>query len=211
MKKKIAVIDYGVGNIRSVENAISWLGYDVKLTREEKHLREADLLILPGVGAFEKGLTGLKKYTLVPILTDLVINNKKPILGICLGMQLLADTSEENGLHKGLGWIPGDVKKLDFSERYPVPHVGWNNINIKFEGPLFSRTPENPHFYFDHSFHFVCKSSENVLATCKYGNEIIVAVNKENIWGVQFHPEKSQNNGLKLLRGIVESLQVVRC
>lgn len=206
MKKKIAVIDYGVGNVRSVENAIKWLGYDVRTTRDPGHLERSDFLILPGVGAFKEAVDNLEKHDLHNILNEIVIKKKKPLLGICLGMQVLADTSEEKGLHKGLGWIKGNVRGLDLPEGFSVPHVGWNNVDIKKKDPLFNRTPDEPDFYFDHSFHFVCKNDENVLATCSYGEEITVAVNKGHIWGVQFHPEKSQNNGLKLFRGIISSI-----
>ncbi len=206
MKKQIVVIDYGIGNVLSVQNAITFLGYNVRITREEKYLKKADLMILPGVGAFEEAMSNLINYSLKNILDELVLILKKPILGICLGMQVMADTSQEKGFHKGLGWIKGDVVKFNLSDDFRVPHVGWNNVKFTERLPIYNKLPEDPYFYFDHSYHCVCKEKINILATTCYGIEITAAIKKNHIWGVQFHPEKSQNNGLKLFRGIIESI-----
>lgn len=204
MRKQIVVIDYGIGNVTSVANAVKVLGYDVRISRDEQRLKKADFLILPGVGAFEEGMNNLINLNLKDLLDEIVLVQKKPILGICLGMQMMAETSEEKGFHKGLGWIAGDVVKIEIPSEFRVPHVGWNNIAFLEKTAMSSRLSESPDFYFDHSYHFVCKSKENVLATTEYGNTTTAAVYKENVWGVQFHPEKSQNNGLKLFRGIIE-------
>jgi glutamine amidotransferase len=131
---------------------------------------------------------------------------KKPILGICVGMQLLATLSEENGIHKGLNWIPGSVKKLDLPEDFVTPHVGWNNITINKKDPLFSRNNIQPNFYFDHNYYFECED-QYISAFCDYGIRVTAAVQHENIFGVQFHPEKSQVSGLKFFRSFLNSIQ----
>jgi imidazole glycerol-phosphate synthase subunit HisH len=196
----IVIIDYGVGNTHSVFNAIKFLDYKkVKISDQPDIIEKADMLILPGVGAFDEAINNLKKRNLEPVLNEQVLGNKKPILGICVGMQMLASFSEENGLHAGLNWIEGTVKKLELPKGYAVPHVGWNNLEI-MDNALFSNNKlEDIHFYFDHSYHFESKGS-NVSAYCDYGIKITAAVQKNNIYGVQFHPEKSQINGLKLFR-----------
>jgi glutamine amidotransferase len=202
----IVIIDYGVGNTFSVANAIRFLGYNkIKVSDQENHIREADALILPGVGAFDEAARNLNSRMLHIILGDEVLVKKKPILGICVGMQLLAEGSEENGWHMGLNWIPGKVKKIELAAPYAVPQVGWNNITFSKQDPLFTCTPEQPNFYFDHSYHFET-IPEYRIAWCDYGIEVTAAVQKENIFGVQFHPEKSQTNGLKLLRGFFNAV-----
>ena len=158
-----------------------------------------------GVGAFEACINNLKIRGLIPILNEEVLIKKKPILGICVGMQLLATSSEENGLHDGLNWIDGTVKKLIIPSNLSVPHVGWNNVRLNSKSPLFFNNNENTNFYFDHSYHFEC-SKENIVGVCDYGIEVISAVQKNNIYGVQFHPEKSQTSGLKLFRGFLNSI-----
>jgi glutamine amidotransferase len=202
----IVIIDYGVGNTYSITNAISILGYKkIQVSDQEQHIREADALILPGVGAFDEAARNLKSRRLHTIMGEEVLVKKKPILGICVGMQLLAEGSEENGWHEGLNWIPGKVKKLVLPETFAVPQVGWNNIQHSQREPLFTRTPEQPNFYFDHSYHFET-TPEYRIAWCDYGIEVTAAVHKENIFGVQFHPEKSQTNGLKLFRGFFNAI-----
>ena len=192
----IVIIDYGLGNIFSVYKALKKLGYDqVKVSRNSLDIKKADYLILPGVGAFNHCVKNLKKYNLIEILNENVIGNSKPILGICVGMQLMADFSEENGKHQGLGWIPGKVVKLNVSSETAIPHVGWNNILIKKDKNLFKKNQNEPHFYFDHSYQYLCKENF-IIACCKYEINITAAINLNNIYGVQFHPEKSQNNGL---------------
>ncbi len=202
----IVIIDYGVGNTHSVLNAIKFLGYKkIIISDSEIIIKKADALILPGVGAFEECISNLKLRKLDRILNESVIVNKKPILGICVGMQLLATISEENGLHNGLDWIKGSVKKIIVPKPLAVPHVGWNDVISKNENILFNRNVENANFYFDHSYHFDCEE-QYVAGYCDYGTRITAAVQKENIYGVQFHPEKSQTNGLKLFRSFFNSI-----
>jgi glutamine amidotransferase len=202
-----ALIDYGVGNTHSVMHAIRSLGYRrLRVTKSEDEIMAADVLILPGVGAFDACMRNLREHRLDQTLHEAVTVKHKPILGICVGMQLMAEDSEENGRHAGLGWIPGHVVKLDLPEPLTVPHVGWNELAIQKETALFSRTDANPHFYFDHSYHFRCDDS-HMAACCDYGIRITAAVVRDNIHGVQFHPEKSQVNGLKLFRGFFNSIE----
>lgn len=206
LNPSIVIIDYGVGNTYSVANAIRFLGYrKIDISDKEKAIREADALILPGVGAFDEAVRNLKTRMLHTILGEEVLVKKKPILGICVGMQLLAEGSEENGWHEGLNWIPGKVKKLELPASFPVPQVGWNNVIFSKQDPLFTRTPDQPNFYFDHSYHFET-TADNRIGWCDYGIEVTSAVQKENIFGVQFHPEKSQTNGLKLFRGFFNAI-----
>jgi len=201
------VIDYGVGNIQSVANALKFLGYQHRVSSSSRELASADAYILPGVGAFGEGMKNLRRLDLISPLGEQVIGRKKPILGLCLGMQLLAEDSAELGFHKGLGWIEGHITRLPASPAERVPHVGWNNVSVRNQAPLFSRTDAEPNFYFDHSYQFICPESY-VAATCDYGPGFIAAVQKGNIFGVQFHPEKSQNSGLKLLRGLFHHLGI---
>lgn len=202
----IVIIDYGVGNTHSVINAILRLGYTkVLVSDKEADIKSADVLILPGVGAFDEAVRNLKSHNLLEVLNETVLIKKKPILGICVGMQLLAEGSEENGWHEGLNWIPGKVKKLKLPPYYAVPQVGWNNIKFNNRDPLFSRTSENPNFYFDHSYYFETEP-DYCLAWCDYGIQVTAAVQMDNIFGVQFHPEKSQTNGLKLFRGFFNAI-----
>jgi imidazole glycerol-phosphate synthase subunit HisH len=208
MKKNpsIVIIDYGVGNTFSVVNAIKYLGYKkIKVSDHERDIREAEAIILPGVGAFDEAARNLKSRMLHLILGEEVLVKKKPILGICVGMQLMSEGSEENGWHEGLNWIPGKVIKLELPASFLVPQVGWNNVIFSKQDPLFTRTPEQPNFYFDHSYHFET-TPDNRIAWCDYGIEVTSAVQKENIFGVQFHPEKSQTNGLKLFRGFFNTI-----
>ena len=205
-KLTIVIIDYGIGNTHSVSNAIKYLGYNnIIISDDEKKIQKADALILPGVGAFEECISNLKNRKLDIKLNEAVIINKKPILGICVGMQLLATCSEENGLHNGLDWIKGAVKKIIVSKPLAVPHVGWNDVITMNENILFNRNIENSNFYFDHSYHLVC-DEKYIAGYCDYGTRITAAVQRENIFGVQFHPEKSQTNGLKLFRSFFNSI-----
>ena len=201
----IAVIDYEAGNIASVLSALSKLGYHkAVLTSDEKSIHNADAIILPGVGAFDACIGSLKRKGLDDILNSAVIAKGIPILGICVGMQLMANKSSENGEYAGLGWINAEVVRLEPIPVASVPQVGWNDLQIKRVEPLFETLPPAPHFYFDHSYHFSCPP-EYITATVNYGGEITAAVQQKNITGVQFHPEKSQRNGLKLLRAFCEA------
>ena len=202
---RVTIIDYGVGNVYSVANALNFLGYTIKVSREVRDIVNTDVLILPGVGAFEEAITNLRNYNLESLLNEQVIALKKPILGICVGMQMLANGSHENGWHTGLGWINGEVKKLELPKLYSIPHVGWNDIVVEKQAPLFSHSGDGTNFYFDHSYHFDCEEQYKA-AVVDYGISVTAAVQKENIFGVQFHPEKSQTNGLKLFRSFLNSI-----
>ncbi len=201
MKKPvITIIDYGVGNLISISNAISYLGYQsINISSDFHEIINSDALILPGVGAFAPAMQNLRNLGLDHVLNEVVLEARKPILGICLGMQLMADTSEENGLNNGLGWIPGNVVKLNIPEKFVVPHVGWNNIQILKKSPLFKNDNQQLDFYFDHSYHYKCEE-KYIISECNYSCSITSAIAYKNIYGVQFHPEKSQNNGLRLFR-----------
>ena len=206
-QRSIVIIDYGVGNTQSVANAIAALGYRyLKISRLKQDLLSADALILPGVGAFNVCMENIRNQQLIDVLNESVLLKKTPILGICVGMQIMATESEENGLHLGLNWIPGRVVKLELPERCAVPHVGWNELTQLGESILTKNAPIRPNFYFDHSFHYVC-DLKYVSAQCNYGIPITAIINKENIYGVQFHPEKSQRNGLKLLRAFFNEVE----
>lgn len=206
LKQNIVIVDYGVGNTNSVSNAIKYLGYN-KLTISDNQdvISNADVLILPGVGAFEEAVNNLRARKLDLILNEEVLNKKKPILGICVGMQLMSTLSEENGIHKGLNWIEGKVKKLQLPKEFAVPHVGWNDVTVNNIKPLFNRNVDNSNFYFDHSYFYHCDEAY-VSAYCDYHIKVTAAIQKDNIFGVQFHPEKSQTNGLKLFRDFFNSI-----
>jgi glutamine amidotransferase len=200
-KKNIVIVDYKVGNTNSVLNSINSLGYSAKISNQKNDIENADILVMPGVGAFQEAMNNLYDLQLIPTLENEVLGKKKPVLGICIGMQLLADSSNENGNHKGLGWIPGSIERIKEYPNLAVPHVGWNEVIIN-EGPeiFFSNAAfERPHFYWDHSYRFICDDKYK-LGHVKYGEEITAIVAKDNIYGVQFHPEKSQTNGLRLFR-----------
>lgn len=207
-KLKVGIIDYGVGNTLSVANALEFLNYKVQITNEKLVLKTCDVLILPGVGAFDAAALTLKKSGLQEILGEQVFIDKKPILGICVGMQLMATYSLENGRHEGLNWIPGAVVPIEPLNNFPVPHVGWNTIEIQQREPLFKRISNEHHFYFDHSYYFKPDYTEDIAATVHYGTLLTAAIKKDHIMGVQFHPEKSQVNGLKLFRDFIQLLQV---
>jgi len=200
---KITIVDYGVGNTFSICNAIKYLGYkDIFISSKESEILKSDVLILPGVGAFEACKKNLTSRNLIPTLNYLVLENKIPILGVCVGMQLMATSSEENGIHLGLNWIPGKVKKFILPNEFHVPHVGWNNIDIKINNPILNQNKEESNFYFDHSYYYECEN-KFITSTCNYGINVTSSIQFENIFGVQFHPEKSQINGLKLFRNFL--------
>lgn len=203
-QKEISIVDYGMGNIGSIRNALDTLGYSSRISQIPEELAGSDLILLPGVGSFPAAMQNLDGRGLIEPLGKEVVENKTPFLGICLGLQLVVeDSTEQGGLTKGLGWIPGHVVKIK-SQELPVPHVGWSELEIKDQSsPLFQNTDETSNFYFDHSYHLKCPT-EYISATCDYGISVVAAIQKENIFAVQFHPEKSQRSGLKLLRSFIE-------
>ena len=202
----IAVVDYGMGNVRSICNAIEWCGQDALLTSDPRELDDATHLVLPGVGAFEDAMANLKSRRLDEILHRQVFDKKKPLLGICLGLQLLAKVSEEHGRHAGLGWFDAEVVRFrPDNEKLKVPHIGWNTITIRKKHPLFDNLKNDERsFYFVHSYHMSCRNAEDVIATCEYGIEFTAAVAQENIVATQFHPEKSQDNGMQVLENYLK-------
>ena len=201
----MVIVDYGMGNVQSVKNALEFLGYEALISRKEEDIRNAEKLILPGVGAFIDGMKNLEIFNLKEILYDEVINKKKPLLGICLGMQLLAQDSEEGGYYKGLGWIYGNVKQLKIKlKESKIPHVGWNNIKIQREDALLKGIPDDSDFYFIHSYHVVPIDKTMITSTCDYGAEFVSTMSKDNIFATQFHPEKSQDKGLKILENFMK-------
>jgi len=199
----LAVIDYKMGNIRSVAKAFELLGADVIITSKAGDIEKAERLVLPGVGAFSDGMRNLKELNLINILNKEIVNNKKPFLGICLGMQLLAKESEEFGRHEGLGWVDAEIKGFKFeNNKLKVPHGGWNNSNIKKPNDLFGGIKNSAEFYFVHSYYMFCKE-EIITADCDYGIRFAAAIRQDNIFATQFHPEKSQTTGLKLLNNFL--------
>ena len=193
----ITIIDYGMGNLGSIKNMLKKIGVDSLISNRKDEIVAADKLILPGVGAFDKAMLNLKKLDLIDLLNKKVLDEKVPILGICLGMQLLAKSSAE-GKEKGLGWIDGEVLKFNVDKSLKVPHMGWNRVCPKNEDTLFKNMYKEPRFYFVHTYYFKCNNDDEVLSTTDYGGDFVSAVNKENIYGVQFHPEKSHKFGMKL-------------
>lgn len=197
--KRIVVINYGMGNIGSVCNALDYLGVPHHVSGDRRDLAGADAFILPGVGAFAAAMENLGRLGLADELTRRVVEDGRPYLGICLGMQLLAEDSTEGGLTKGFGWIKGQVREMPEAEGLRLPHVGWNTPSFDGDCPLFANLDQGAHFYFDHGYRLIC--DEAVASSwCDYGGRFVAAVRRGNIMAVQFHPEKSQRNGLKMLR-----------
>ncbi len=199
----IAIIDYGVGNLRSVEKAFHFLGYEALVTDNKSVIEGASSVVLPGVGAFADAMGRLKKSGLDKTVYN-AVESGKPFLGICLGMQLLFDYSEEGGKIEGLGIIHGGIKLLPQSNGLKVPHMGWNSLNIKKNSLITGELPQNPYVYFVHSYYLDADDKEDVIATTNYGVEIDVAVNHKNVYATQFHPEKSGNIGLKMLENFAK-------
>lgn len=197
-----------MGNLGSVEQSLSFLKTRFITSNNPDELALADAYILPGVGAFPSAMEHIREMGIEQLLQTEVLENNKPFLGICLGMQLLANDSQEQGFTRGLGWIDAHVMKLAPAQNLNVPHVGWNNISFKPNELMFSDINPDPHYYFDHSFHFVCKDENLIVSRCDYGGDIISAIRKGHIFATQFHPEKSQRNGLKLIRNFLTYLRL---
>ena len=208
----IAVIDYGSGNLRSaakaLEVAVNNTNVDSKIiiTSDPEIIKKCDKIILPGQGSFRDCYLGIKKINgLEDVLNEFVLVKKKPVFGICVGMQLFAKTGFESEETKGFGWIDGTVKKINnINKTLKLPHMGWNQIEFKKDFALFSGLENKSHMYFVHSYEFLTKQKECIVATTNYGNSIIVTIAKGNIFGTQFHPEKSQKNGLKILENFLK-------
>lgn len=191
----IAIVDYGMGNLHSVSSAVERLGYAYKITSDERELLAADGTILPGVGAFGDAMDHLREANLIEAVKH-VAQSGKPLLGICLGMQLLFSRSEEHGTHEGLDLLPGEVVR--FQGDYKVPHMGWNRLSFRQESPLFQGLDEG-HVYFVHSYHARPEQPGDLLATTDYYQQVTAIVGRDNVYGMQFHPEKSGEVGMRLL------------
>ena len=198
----IAIINYGSGNIHAIGNIYDRQRIPYTIVDKPEDLLVADKIILPGVGAFDETMGMLNKSGFKELLTEFVIDKKVPVLGICVGMQILGEGSEEGNL-PGLGWISGFVKKFDknlLQHKPKLPHLGWNSVKIRKQSTVLEGIDESEGFYFIHSYYFQCKREEDILTTTTYGVNFSSAINSENIFGVQFHPEKSHNNGMTLLK-----------
>lgn len=198
----IAIVDYGVGNLSSVSNMLRKAGADVCISKDPVQIREADKLLLPGVGHFDHGMKMLKSSGLRDVLDDFALNLRRPVLGICLGAQILGRGSEE-GNTPGLGWIDMECHRFQAIPKIRVPHMGWNQIVCKKSSPLLDQMSEDARFYFVHSYWMKCSDQSDVLATAVHGIEFTCAVQRENIFGTQFHPEKSLRHGLAVMRAFV--------
>lgn len=198
----IGIINYGSGNIFAIANLYKRLDIPFILTDNHEELRKVDKLILPGVGAFDETMQMFNKSGLKSLLDELVLVEKKPILGVCVGMQIMGNYSDE-GLLEGFGWIKGNIKKIDttlLNHKPHIPHMGWNEIRPTKSSPIFTDIDMARGFYFLHSYYFACESQENSLATSYYGKDFSCVVNNENVYGVQFHPEKSHSNGIQIFK-----------
>ena len=208
MKKNITILDYGSGNILSAMQSFSRiiksneLDADICISGNPESIKHSTHLVLPGQGAFETCINGLKSIPgMLEELNNYTLKQKKPFFGICVGMQLLANNSEENGNHEGLGWIEGTIRKLP-SKNLKMPHMGWNSIKVLNNN--FKITPKEADYYFVHSYYFDCKHQENILAETNYGINFPSIVCKENIYGFQFHPEKSSDQGLDIIKSFLK-------
>lgn len=197
--KKVCIIDYGSGNVTSVKNALEYLGVSTSVSNSKSIINNSSHIILPGVGSYATTLQKLKKKVDLNFLEKQVLEKGKFFLGICVGMQILSTTGNEFVESKGLNWIPGTVKKIN-SKNLILPHVGWNNLRIKAKNPLVEKNKILNNFYFVHSYKFTCKNKKNIIAQVKYGEIFDAVIQKDNIFGVQFHPEKCLKNGLSILK-----------
>lgn len=193
----IGIVNYGLGNVQAIINIYKNLGIDAFLASDRISLSRASKIILPGVGSFDWAIKSLNDSGMRSILEDMVIDQKVPVLGICVGMQMMADSSEEGSL-EGLGWIPGNVKKLE-EKNLALPHMGWNDAQPKNRDTIFRNFEEDCQFYFLHSFHFLNRDPQHTLSTTVYGQEFSSSLSRDNIYAVQFHPEKSHKWGIQLL------------
>lgn len=202
----ITIIDYKTGNLGSIQNILRKIGEDSLITSDKSVIADSKKLILPGVGSFDTGMRNLLDFDLIDTLNYKVLNEKVPVLGICLGMQLLSKKSEEGNL-PGLGWINAEIKRFNLSNtlEYKIPHMGWNYLSVKKKSPLLDDMYTDPRFYFVHTYYFSANEIGDILTTTNYESEFTSAVEKGNILGVQFHPEKSHKYGMRLLKNFVDN------
>ncbi|MBC36025.1 MAG: imidazole glycerol phosphate synthase subunit HisH [Bacteroidetes bacterium] len=205
MQNKVTIIDYGMGNLRSVQKKLIRVGADAIISNDLEIISKSDKLILPGVGHFENGIKNLKELGIWDVINRRVLLDKVPILGICLGMQLMAKHSEEGNV-EGLSWFDATVVKFSVknSLKYKVPHMGWNNAVIEKKSKLFHNIPSQSMYYFVHSYHICCNSAEDVLSSTEYEYKFTSSIQKENIYGTQFHPEKSHEWGEMIFKNFME-------
>ena len=205
MPTKIVIIDYGMGNLQSIRKKLLNLNVEPIISSNPKDIEEADKLILPGVGHFKKALENLNKLNIRPTIDEQVLEKQKPILGICLGMQLMTKSSEEGNVN-GFGWFDAEVLKFDLVDklRYKVPHVGWNKITPQFDSDLMKNILDGAEFYFVHSYYVKTKDKNHVLNTTTYEKDFVSALENKNIFGVQYHPEKSHETGDQLMKNFVK-------
>jgi imidazole glycerol-phosphate synthase subunit HisH len=201
LNKKVVIIDYGMGNIASVQKALDFLNIDNKITNSHNDILDSSAIVLPGVGSFNQGIKNLKDRNLDLLLTDEVLNKKKPFIGICLGMQLIFEKGSEPIECEGLGWIEGEVKKIS-NENLRIPHLGWNDINVINKN--YYQNIHDLNFYFIHSYQAVLKNKSEIDSIVNYGSDIVSSLQKENIFATQFHPEKSQISGLTLMKNFFQ-------
>ena len=204
----VTIVDYNSGNISSVINSFNEVAknkVNIEVTSDLKKIKSSDKVVLPGQGSFKSCVDALNKINgLTDVLNEFTINNKKPLLGICVGLQMFADIGYEETETKGLGWISGKVSKIDNQNgKYKLPHIGWNQINIVKESKIFQNIENNSHMYFVHSYEFIPKDKNVISATTDYSSNIVCSVEKENIFGTQFHPEKSDQMGLKIIGNFI--------
>ncbi|EPJ96710.1 MULTISPECIES: imidazole glycerol phosphate synthase subunit HisH [Pseudomonas] len=199
----IVVVDYGVGNIASVLNMLKRVGAKAKASNSREDIEQADKLILPGVGAFDAGMQTLRKSGLIEVLNEQVLGKQKPVMGVCLGSQMLGNGSEE-GIEPGLGWIDMDIVRFEKREGRKVPHMGWNEVTPRLQHPILTGLNQLSRFYFVHSYYMLPRHAENTLLTANYDQQFTAAVVRDNILGFQFHPEKSHKFGMQLFKNFVE-------
>ncbi|MAI70809.1 MAG: imidazole glycerol phosphate synthase subunit HisH [Rhodopirellula sp.] len=195
----ITIVDYQMGNLRSVQKGIERVGGHAKISSEPQEIASAEKLILPGVGAFGDAMAEIHRRNLATPIVDFIRSNR-PFLGICLGLQLLFERGFENGEHEGLGILGGDVVRFDLPSSYKVPHMGWNTVTKRADVPLLANTTENSHFYFVHSYYVRPADPSIIALECDYGGKFCAMVQQDNLFATQFHPEKSQTNGLQVLK-----------
>ncbi|WP_076589008.1 imidazole glycerol phosphate synthase subunit HisH [Vibrio ostreicida] len=201
----VSIVDYGMGNIGSVVRAIKACGFESSIASTAEDIMQADKLILPGVGSYTRAMQELRSRGLVDAIVESASVDDIPVLGICLGMQILSTLGHEHGETKGLNLIPGEIVRLSPNDkRSRVPHVGWNTVSSVCKSPLFEGVPDESDFYFVHSYHYVVEDKNHILAYSEHGGDFVCAVQKGNVFGTQFHPEKSQKLGLGLLKNFLE-------
>lgn len=203
MSISVAIVDYGLGNLASVKKAFSAAGASARITSNPRNIRAATHIVLPGQGAFGEGMENLVKRRLITVLESQVLHNNRPFLGICLGMQLLGRSSTEGGVHEGLGWLPGVVEKITDHPGLRLPHMGWDDVSIETPSAFTKDIKTGSDFYFAHSYILKLDQPNHVIATCTYGETFPAIVKVGNIHATMFHPEKSQDNGLRIIQNFL--------